>query len=468
MRTRRTSTTPFAGSSSSARTTSRPLRPDGRDRLRLAPWLSIGWDPRELAGVAIQDLIHPDDLGAAAAAGEKLFTGSNVDAVTVRLRAPTGAYTWFDINGSQVLGEDGELRFVLGTARDMSEREELRSRLRDLDAVYRFADAVAGRASSSRCSTPRSTRCSRRRARTGRRFSCATTRTSCASARGAALSDEYRSATDGHSVWAPDEANPQQVLVEDAAAAGFEPWLEDIVRNEGIAALAFFPLVRRGRLLGKFMLYRNAPHAWSDREFRLARTIANHLASVTERTRAQQELHESREQLATILRAVDEGITVADTAGRLLYANDASARQFGKASVEELLASPREEWMERFELFDVDGAMLDLDLLPSRRAYSGEEGSKSSCAVTARRATSGGSTCGRLRSSVPMARSSSSSMSRVTSPPSGSPRPPVAQRGAGSLPRARERPPFRHARLGGDGCRDSVACGAGARRVSRR
>ncbi len=41
-------------------------------------------------------------------------------------------------------GEDGELRFILGTARDVSEREELRSRLRDLDAVYRFADAVAG------------------------------------------------------------------------------------------------------------------------------------------------------------------------------------------------------------------------------------------------------------------------------------------------------------------------------------
>ena len=147
------------------------------------------------------------------------------------------------------------------------------------------------------------------------------------------------------------------------------------MRNEGIAALAFFPLVRRGRLLGKFMLYRDAPHAWSDREIRLARTIANHLASVTERTRAQQELHESREQLATILRAVDEGITVADTTGRLLYANDASARQFGKASVEELLAAPREDWLTRFELFDADGEPLDLDTLPSRRAYSGEEGS---------------------------------------------------------------------------------------------
>jgi PAS domain S-box-containing protein len=338
-------------------------------------WLTIGWDPHELTGVGIQDLIHPDDLGEATAAGETLGAGSNVDAVTVRLRSPDGAYTWFEINGSQVLGEDGELRFVLGTAREVSEREELRSRLRDLDAVYRFADAVAGASElgevlevaldalleatgAERASILLSDDENVMRFRAWR-----------------GLSDEYRAATDGHSAWAPDEKDPQPVLVEDAAAAGFEPWLEEVVRNEGIAALAFVPLVRRGRLLGKFMLYRDAPHAWSEREVLLARTIANHLASVTERTRAQQELHESREQLATILRSVDEGITVADTSGRLLYANDASARQFGNASVEELLAAPREEWLEKFELLDADGEPLDLAMLPSRRAYSGREGS---------------------------------------------------------------------------------------------
>jgi PAS domain S-box-containing protein len=339
-------------------------------------WLSVGWEPNDLAGVAIQDLIHPDDLGVAAAAGEKLNAGSNVDAVTVRLRGPSGAYTWFEINGSQVLGDDGELRFVLGTARDMSEREELRSRLRDLDAVYRFADAVAGASAldevlevaldalieatgAERASILLSDDENVMRFRAWR-----------------GLSDEYRAATDGHSAWPADEQDPQPVLVENAAAAGFEPWLDEIVRSEGIAALAFIPLVRRGGLLGKFMLYRDAPHAWSDREILLARTIASHLASVTERTQAQQELHESREQLATILRAVDEGITVADTTGRLLYANDASARQFGKASVEELLAAPREEWAEQFELLDADGEPLDLDMLPSRRAYAGEEGSR--------------------------------------------------------------------------------------------
>jgi PAS domain S-box-containing protein len=293
----------------------------------------------------------------------------------VRLRGSDGAYTWFEINGSLVPGEDGQPRFILGTARDVGEREELRSRLRDLDAVYRFADAVAGaselddvlgvaldalleatgadRASVLLCDDEDVMRF---RAWRG-------------------LSDAYRAFTEGHSPWATDEADPQPVLVEDAAAAGFEPELERVVREEGIASLAFIPLVRGGRLLGKFMLYRDAQHTWSEREVLLARTIANHLASVTERTQAQHELHESREQLATILRAVDEGITVADTTGRLLYANDASARQFGKASVEELLAAPGDEWISRFELLDADGEPLDLEMLPSRQAYAGEEGS---------------------------------------------------------------------------------------------
>ncbi|MDX6480292.1 MAG: hypothetical protein QOG85_802, partial [Gaiellaceae bacterium] len=339
-------------------------------------WGILGWEPPKLVGIPVGSLLHPDDAEVANAAWAQVASGADVDAVTVRLRRADGTYGWFEVNGSPVPDADGDLRFMLGAARDVSEREELRSRIRDLDAVYRFADAVAGaselgevlevaldalleatdadRASILLCDEDGVMRF---RAWRG-------------------LSDEYRAATDGHSAWTADEPDPQPVLVEDAAAAGFEPWLEEIVRNEGIAALAFVPLVRGGRLLGKFMLYRNEPHAWSDREILLARTIANHLASVTERTQAQRDLHESREQLATILRTVEEGITVADTSGRLLYANDASARQFGKATVEELLAAPRDEWLQHFELLEADGAPLALDGLPSRQAYAGQEGAK--------------------------------------------------------------------------------------------
>jgi GAF domain-containing protein len=37
-----------------------------------------------------------------------------------------------------------------------------------------------------------------------------------------------------------------------------------VVKAEGIHALAFIPLVMRGRLIGKFMTYHNTPYRFSD------------------------------------------------------------------------------------------------------------------------------------------------------------------------------------------------------------
>jgi PAS domain S-box-containing protein len=107
-------------------------------------WAGLGWDPAALPGVEVLQLIHPEDAHTATDAWNEVASGTDVDAVTVRLRRAGGGFAWFEVNGSSVRDEEGELRFMLGTARDVSEREELRSRLRDLDAVYRFADAVAG------------------------------------------------------------------------------------------------------------------------------------------------------------------------------------------------------------------------------------------------------------------------------------------------------------------------------------
>jgi PAS domain S-box-containing protein len=338
-------------------------------------WSALGWDPADVAGVEILDLIHPDDHSVAIEAGERLMSGAAVSAATIRLRRASGSFAWFEVNGVSVHNDEGELRFVLGIARDVSEREELRSRLRDLDAVYRFADAVAGASDLDQV------------LEAGLDALLEATGADRAAVllyddedvmrfrawRG--LSDAYRAFTEGHSPWEQDAEDPQPVLVEDVAAAGFEPELERVVREEGIASLAFIPLVRGGRLLGKFMLYQDEPHVWSDRDLLLSRTIANHLASVTERTQAQQELHDSREQLATVLRTVEEGITVSTADGRLLFANDASARQFGKASVEELLAAPPGFWTAQFELFDADGRPLGPEDLPARKAFGGRENS---------------------------------------------------------------------------------------------
>ena len=68
------------------------------------------------------ELIHPDDAALAMEAWNEVASGTDVDAVTIRFQRAGGSYAWFEVNGSAVLDEDGELRFMLGTARDVSER----------------------------------------------------------------------------------------------------------------------------------------------------------------------------------------------------------------------------------------------------------------------------------------------------------------------------------------------------------
>jgi PAS domain S-box-containing protein len=323
----------------------------------------------------VVELVHPDDVEVAMTAWNEVSAGSDVDAVTIRLRRQGGSFAWFEVNGSSVRDQEGKLRYLLGTARDVSEREELRSRLRDLDAVYRFADAVAD-ASALEEVLDAGLDALLEATGADRASVLLADEEGVARFRGwRGLSDRYRAATEGHSPWPPDVKDPQPILVEDVAAAGYAPALERAIRKEGIGALAFIPLVRGVRMLGRLTLYRNAPHEWSDRELLLSRTIANHLASVTERTQAQHALRESSEQLATMLRTVEEGITATSREGRFLFANDAAARAVGLASADELVALSPDERFSLYEVFDPEGEPVAPDELPSSQALAGTESS---------------------------------------------------------------------------------------------
>jgi signal transduction histidine kinase/CheY-like chemotaxis protein len=82
----------------------------------------------------------------------------------------------------------------------------------------------------------------------------------------------------------------------DAALAAFRP----VIAAEGIRALAFIPLVHQECLLGKFMLYYDAPHEFSDEELDAAGTVATQVAFALDRARAQAaiEAHLTAEQAA--------------------------------------------------------------------------------------------------------------------------------------------------------------------------
>jgi PAS domain S-box-containing protein len=349
------------------------LDPAGTIVFASPSWRAMtGWDPDGLVGTYILDLVHPDDHKRGAQGMARVMSGGAIEAITARLRTPTGDWVTVETTGTPVYGNDGKIVYVLGTARDVSEREELRERVAEVDAMYRIADAIARATSLDELFDEAIDTLLEA---TGAHRAAVLLNDDDGVMRFRAwrgLSDEYRAHTEGHSPWAANAVDPWPVLVGDVAAAGFEAELERAVRAEGIVALAFVPLVHGDRLLGKFMLYHDEAREWGEREVRLYRSIATHIASATVRTRARMALRDSREQLETIMRTVDEGIVVQSRDGRLVYANDAAARTIGFESTVDLLANERSETLARFDVLDAQGNAMNPEDLPGRRALRGE------------------------------------------------------------------------------------------------
>lgn len=68
-----------------------------------------------------------------------------------------------------------------------------------------------------------------------------------------------------------------------------------------------------------------------------------------------------------------DGITIQDSNGRLIYANDAAARMSGFESGQEFQEAQVEQILQQYEILDENGLPFPLDELPGRRALRGEQ-----------------------------------------------------------------------------------------------
>ncbi len=137
------------------------------------------------------------------------------------------------------------------------------------------------------------------------------------------LSDSYRRAVEGHSPWTIHDTDPQPVLIDDVEREPMAEALRAALRAEGISAMSFIPLVSRGRLLGKFMVYYNAPHKHNAKEVQLAQIIASHVAFAIEQKRAEQVLKASEERFSTAFKANPDPMAIhAIRDGRFVEVND--------------------------------------------------------------------------------------------------------------------------------------------------
>jgi PAS domain S-box-containing protein len=143
------------------------------------------------------------------------------------------------------------------------------------------------------------------------------------------LSGKYRRAVEAHSPWKPDAKNPQPVCVADVDLADIPKSLKSTIRNEGIRAVAFIPLVSSGRLIGKFMIYHSAPHLFTDNELKLATTIARQLVQAIQHKRDEEALRESEARMRATVEQATAGVLRYDRHARFIFVNRTFCQMLG-------------------------------------------------------------------------------------------------------------------------------------------
>jgi len=133
------------------------------------------------------------------------------------------------------------------------------------------------------------------------------------------------------------------------------------------------PLSARGRTLGVFSMLRFADDApYDDHDFAIARDLGRRAALAIDNTRLFNDLRRTESQLEAIIKSLSEAVTVQDSSGELVYANQAAADIMGAATPEELTATPVAQIAARFWQFGEDGKPFPPDAYPGRRALQGE------------------------------------------------------------------------------------------------
>jgi PAS domain S-box-containing protein len=262
----------------------------------------ISWNPgaERLFGYSAEDMIGkpittiiPDHLkGEEPQILERVRAGARVEHYETIRRCKDGRLVDVSLTVSPMRDEHGTIIGASKIARDVTARKRAEAvvnrRADEQAALYRFTnrlyraesikaiyeaalDAImdamhCGRASILRCDTDGIMR--------------------FVAWRG--LSEGYRRATTGDSPWALDDANPEPVCMTGIDRAELDQPLKSIVKQEGIGALAFIPLMAEGRLVGKFMVYYDTPQAFDGEAMELALTLARQLGFAIERMRAEQ------------------------------------------------------------------------------------------------------------------------------------------------------------------------------------
>jgi signal transduction histidine kinase len=133
------------------------------------------------------------------------------------------------------------------------------------------------------------------------------------------ISDRYRAAVEGHTPWKAGQPATTPITVDDVAADPSLRAYGSAFTDEGIAALAFIPIVSRRQIIGKFMLYRGERGPFAPEVLGAALAIGHQIGFAVEHTRSEAEVAQAlqkeaqvRERLTVLTRGSQKLLTSLD------------------------------------------------------------------------------------------------------------------------------------------------------------
>jgi PAS domain S-box-containing protein len=251
--------------------------------------------------------------------------------------------TRIDIEGKKLLN---------GTVRDISKRKQADSleqqRLDELEAVYLLSEAIGNAASLDQIFEESMNFMLRllKADRVAILLLDADGLMQFKAWRG--LSEVYRKACLEQAPWTQNVVDFRPLLVEDIESDVNGAVPKNQMTPEGIRALGLIPLVQQGRLLGKFMVYFDTPHAFSEREIQLALNLASHVSLAIDRKLAEQ-------QFVDIFEFAPDALVMTDMQATIKMVNRQAESLFGY-SAQELIGQsievliPQERTVERRDM----------------------------------------------------------------------------------------------------------------------
>ncbi len=134
------------------------------------------------------------------------------------------------------------------------------------------------------------------------------------------------------------------------------------------------PLAGRGRVFGALSVLRLADsEPYDEEDLLLVSELARRATLAIDNAQLFAEARGVEQRLEAVLRSLAEAITVVDSSGRTVFANQAALDFLGLESAQEFARAQPGQIMERFIVFDEFGRELDLDSMPARRLFRGED-----------------------------------------------------------------------------------------------